>query len=89
MYYVELLPLNLVPDKMKIDGYVLYSTMENWILAQVGGVNVVMVNNWYIIKRDTKLLKMIGQLICFNNCINNGMILGLSLTSGDYSLFLR
>lgn len=62
IYYPEL--LYLVPDKMEINGYVLYSIVENWIFAQVGGANVVAVDSWYIIKRDTKLFEKIGKLIC-------------------------
>lgn len=69
-------------DKIKIDGYVL-STMKNWILAQAGGVNVVAIHSWYIIKRDTKFFEKIGETLC------NDMILSLSCRSSDCSLFLR
>lgn len=71
MYYLELLTLDFVHDKMEINGYVLHSTVENWILAQVGGVNVIAVDSWYIIKREMKFIKKIGKPICLYNNMRN------------------
>ena len=67
----KLFALNLLTDKMEVDGHMLHAAMKNRIGTNISGANIVTENFWNTNQRKLNLFKKIGEPVSFGNSSSN------------------